>query len=112
MSKALDATCTAGVVLADGIPVIGATILSEGVGSSSGVLILDEDRQTYIGKTSGDLKIALEKIASALSQIATALTTIDSKPAGTLAPAPAAASAISAISAVQAELTALKEVLK
>jgi hypothetical protein len=112
MSKAIDATCSAGIVLAGALPVPTATKLCQGVGPSSGVLILDEDKQTYIADTSGDLKTTLGKIATALSQIATALTAIDAKPTGTLPPAPAAAAAIAQITAVQVELTALKEVLK
>lgn len=112
MTKMLEATCVAGVVTADGVPVVSAEILSEGVGASSGVLFLDEDQAKYIPKTSPDLKTTLEKIASALSSIASALTTIDGKPTGTLPPAPAAAASIAQISAVQVEISALKEVLK
>lgn len=112
MSKAIAATCSGGIVKAGSLPVAGALVLSEGVGSSSGVLLLDEGRATYLAKTSEDLKATLEKIAAALSQIATALTAIDAKPVGTLPPAPGSAAAIAQITSIQAELTALKGVLK
>jgi hypothetical protein len=94
------------------LPVPGAEILSEGVGESSGVVILDEDRKLYIAKTSGDLKTTLEKISDALSQIAAALTAIDAKPPGPLPPSPVAAAQIAQITALQGELVALKGMLK
>lgn len=110
MSKILSATCEAGVVKVDDLTIPGVTVMSEGVAASEGVLLIEVAELHYFGKTSGDLKLALEKIASALSQIATALTTLDAKPVGGTgsAPAPAAASAISQISSLQAELTTLK----
>ncbi len=112
MSKVLDATCLAGVVKVGALPVAGADILSEGVASSSGILVMDEDRKTYIPKTSGDLVTTLEKIADALGDIASALTLLDGKPTGTLPPAPAAASLITSIQATKAEVEALKEALR
>lgn len=66
MSKILSATCQAGIVTADGVPVPGAVILGEGVGASSGALILDEARKVYVPKTSPDLKTTLEKVIDAL----------------------------------------------
>lgn len=113
MTKALEASCTAGIVTAGALPVVGAEILSEGVGSSSGILILDEDRKTYIPKTSGDLKTTLEKLASALGKIASTLTSIGAGMTGpTTAPPPTLAADVAQITAIQAEITALKEVLK
>lgn len=73
MSKVLEATCLAGIVKVGQTPVPDTTVLSEGVGSSSGVLILEEDKKTYIAKTSPDLKSTLEQLEVALSQTATAL---------------------------------------
>lgn len=112
MSKILEATCTAGVPYVGAIPIPTATILSKGIGPSTGIMILEEDKQTYIAKTSPDLETTLTKIASALGQIVTALTLIDAKPLGPLPPVPAAAANILQLTALQAELTALKEILK
>jgi hypothetical protein len=86
--------------------VLEASILSEGVGSSSGILLLqDDDGKIYIAKTSGDLKTTLEQISTALTHVATALTALDAKPIGTLPPAPAVAANVAAITAVQAALS-------
>jgi hypothetical protein len=120
MSKILQASCVGGVVTASGVPVPAATVLSEGVGSSSGVLLLDEDKATYVAKTSPDLKTTLTKIISVLGQLTTALTLIDTKVMvttcgagpGTAGPTPLAASNITQIASIQAELTILKESLK
>lgn len=74
MPRVLNATCENGVVTAEGAQVPGAVILSEGVGSSSGLLFLDGDKKTYIGKTSPDLKTTIEKAVEAIQKIAEGLT--------------------------------------
>lgn len=112
MSKMLNATCVGRIVTSSGVPVPSAEILSEGVGSSTGVLLMDEEEAKYITSNSSDLKTALEQIANALTSIASALTLLDAKPLGTLGPSPAASASISQVTAVQAQLSALKEVLK
>lgn len=71
MSKVLSASCAAGIVTCEGVPVPGVTILSEGVGSSSGVLILQGSSKYYVAKTSPDL-------ASIIPDICTILTALDS----------------------------------
>ena len=69
MSKVLDATCVNNKVTCEGSEVPNVTVLSEGVAESSGLLILEDDRKTYVPKTSPDLKAALELIISALTAI-------------------------------------------
>lgn len=117
----LDATCEAGVVTADGVPVPGAQILSEGVGASSGVLLIDEDRARYVAKTSPDLKTTLEKLIVALDKTVAALQAIDGvgslvtscgAGAGSATWIPVAASDISGITSAKADLEALMEELK
>lgn len=113
MTKILEASCVAGVVQVGSLPIAGATILSEGVASSEGILILQGgDGKFYVAKTSPDLKTTLEKVASALTQIAAALTILDGKPLGTLTPVPGAATQIAAITSLQTEVAVLKEMLK
>jgi hypothetical protein len=112
MAKILPATCVGGVVKVGALEVPSAVILSEGVASSAGVLVVEEDAAHYLAKTSPDLKTTLEKIASALGQIATALTALDAKPLGTLPAAPSSAAAIAQITTLQGELTTLKGALK
>lgn len=113
--KLLTATCVGGIVTSGGLPVVGATVLSEGVGPSSGVLLLqDDDGKIYIAKTSGDLNSTLTQLITALDNVASALSAIDVKPVGGTgsAPAPAAASNIAAITAAKVALTTLQGVLK
>jgi hypothetical protein len=114
MSKALEATCEGGVVTAEGVSVDEPEIMSEGEGSSVGVLLQDQEKTWYFAKITPDLKSTLEKISSALGQIASALSSIDAKPTGGSgsAPAPAAAGNISAINTVKAEVDALKDNLR
>lgn len=113
MSKILAATCVAGVVTAEGVPVPAAVVLSAGVAQSSGILIVDADKAWYIALSSSDLKTTIEKVSQALTQTATGLAsagpTLDSLVPGSGAPVSAAAVQINAI---VVELTALKEALK
>lgn len=113
MSKMLEATCAGGVVTAEGVPVPAADILSEGVGSSSGVLLLDEDTAKYLTSNASDLKTALTKINSALSEISSALTALAAGMTGpTTAPPPTLPASVAIITAKVAELAILKESLK
>ncbi len=126
MSKALPASCAAGVVLTGGIPVPSAEILSSGVGPSSGVLILDEDEAFYIPDTTPDLDTTLAQIITALTQVSQALAqtvlalnVLDNKPLGALPPVPAVTAnstaitaAAAAVTAATAQLTVLKAILK
>lgn len=74
MSKVLTATCVGGIVSVQGIPVPGVELLSEGVASSEGILIIDEDRAYYVTNIGNDLDTTLEKLIAAIGKIATALT--------------------------------------
>lgn len=73
MSKIIEATCQAGIVSIEQIPHQGVKILSEGVGQSQGIAILEVDKQTYIANTTPDLKTTLEKLIAALEKVETAL---------------------------------------
>jgi hypothetical protein len=113
MSKVLTGTCLAGQVFAEGLPVLGAVILSEGLGPSEGVVILEDDEITYLARTSPDLKTTLEQLTSALTTIATTLTAIGAGMTGaTTAPPPTLPAGVTAINAAATALTALKAVLK
>lgn len=113
MAKVLNASCVGGVVSAEGVSVPNAVILSEGVGASAGVLILDGPRAYYAARTTPDLEttlenliLALDQVKSALDSAASALTTIDNKPAGTLPPSPAAGADIAGITSAGEEIAA------
>lgn len=114
MAKILAATCQAGVVKVGNLSVGTATILSEGVASSEGTLILDGERRTYLAKTTPDLISTLEKIADALNEIGSALAALDLKPTGGVGavPVPAVVANVAAISALRTQLTSLKEALR
>jgi hypothetical protein len=113
MSKMIEATCVSGLVTAESVPVPSADILSQGVGSSSGILILDEDDAKYITSNATDIKTTIEKVNSALSEIASALTAIAAQMLGpATAPPPTLPASVIAINLKVTELTALKEMLK
>lgn len=111
MSKSLEATCVLGVVTAEGVPVPSATVLSEGVGPSTGVLVLDDEKAFYLAKTSPDLKSTLEQVIAALTQVATSLTTLGAA-IPTVTTPPTLAAEVANLTSKIALLTALKEVLK
>jgi hypothetical protein len=117
MSKVLDATCVNHKVTCEGVEVPNVTVLSEGVSASSGLLILEDDRKTYVARTSPDLKSTLEKVISALGQIATALTAIDTNnyiisSGPDVHGGPRAVSNIASLNSLVTDLTTLKDALK
>lgn len=120
MSKMLDASCVAGVVTSEGVPVPTATILSEGVGPSSGVLLLDEDKARYIAKISPDLKATIEKLIDALTETASALNSTVSAflsiasgmTGSTTAPPPTLAADLLPITTSASSITATKVLLE
>jgi hypothetical protein len=116
MSKMIEAACSGGIVTASGLPVTVASVLSEGIGASTGILILDEDQAKYLAKTSPDLKATLEKLSTHLSTvsgtlntIANVLTSIGAAMTGpTTAPPPTLATSVATIVSDATNLTALK----
>jgi hypothetical protein len=116
MSKVFEAECESGEVtipeLSDA-PCPEASILSEGVGSSSGFLLISAGKKVYLAKVTPDLKATIEKAASALSTIASALTAIGAGMTGaTTAPPPTLAASVTSINTVVSELNTLKEDLR
>lgn len=114
MSKLLEATCSpAGIVTADGVPVEGAVILSQGKAQSSGILLIDGEKLWYLTSSASDLKTTIEKVASALNQAATGLNSAGGALNGLAGGSGAGAiAAAAAITPIVAELNALKEALK
>lgn len=113
MSKVLEATCAAGIVTSGGFPVVSATVLSQGIGPSTGFLILCEDAAYYVAKTSPDLDATLQQIITALTDVATALTAIGAGMTGpTTAPPPTLGVNVASITAAAAALTTLKAILR
>lgn len=118
MSKVLRATCENSIVTCEGVPVPAARILSEGIGASVGVAVIEDDRVDYIPKTSPDLKLTIEKLITALNNVSSALTLIDNRvyvlasgSPDTFGP-PVATATIVSLSTAISDLTTFKEVLK
>lgn len=112
MTRILEATCQAGVVKVAGHTVVPTpTILSQGTQSSTGLLIMEGDRATYIATNTTDLVTTLTAIASSLGTIASSLVSIaasDGSPGLIISIGVAAAQ----LTAAQAALTTLKGNLK
>lgn len=127
MSKVFAATCEAGVVSVDDLAIPDVIVLSEGVGPSEGVLILQDESAYYIPYTAIDLKNTLIKIETTLTNLVNAinkigdeLTLIGAGMTGpTTTPPPTLAvdvllikSYATNINGIKAEFTAIKDNLK
>ncbi len=106
MSKVISATCAAGVVTADGLPVTGAVILSEGVAPSAGVLLMQGESHYFVAKTSPDLKTVIGHLNTILTNLVTVLTSHDGGLGSTQT------ATIALIATANTTLTTLKENLK
>lgn len=124
MSRILAATCVTKIVTAEGFPVPLATILSEGNGPSTGILIMQDGKAYYVTSNALDIKLSLTKLTTALNNVVAALTKLNTVPipcagavtgstyAGTATPTQIAASDIAAITAGIADITAFQELLR
>jgi len=105
----LEATCTAGVVSANGGIVPSCQILGEG-GSSSGYLVIGDEKFFYLPKTTPDVKSFLTQIETLCDKIGALCDSI--KTITVLCSAPASPSGPPLNSAVftvaKAEITAIK----
>lgn len=112
MSKILEATCISGVVKWEGSPV-EAEILSEGIGSSDGLLLLEKEKAYYLTSNASDIKTTLEKLIDALTKVTETLTAIGGNMTGpTTTPPPVLAANVIAVNLLVTELTTLKGSLK
>ena len=106
MSKMLEATCVAGVVTSDGVPVPAAEILSEGVKASEGILLLEGDKAKYVTSNASDIKDLISSLEGILDQTITILTAVDT------AAAAGQAANIAALGTLKTALGVSKENLK
>jgi hypothetical protein len=106
--QVFDASCLAKIVTVENMPVATATILSEGNGSSTGIAILEKDKQYYLTSNATDIKALIASINDLITKITTVLTSLDGV---TNAPG-ASASNIALITAANAQLLLTKELLK
>ena len=120
MSKILAATCVAGVVTSEGVPVPIAEIFSAGIASSEGLLILQNGNAFYITSNATDIEATLDGVSDAITSltatIAQLITTFGSFAAAmtgpTTAPPPTLAAELAVLTAKSAELTATKATLE
>lgn len=121
MSKILIGSCTAqGKVFSEGFELPEAQVLSEGKQASQGLVLIDKDLVQYLTSSATDIKSTLQKISSALQQIADGISALDSATVKSVAGAgvtflrvPAAASSqVSQINSIKAEIDQLKDALK
>ena len=115
MSKILDATADAsGLVSAEGFNLSNALVLSEGKQASSGLLFIDEQKLRYLCSSATDIKSTLNHLGLVLSQIASALTSIDGKPTGGTGSAvvPLVAGNVAQINSIKSQIDTLKDALK
>lgn len=112
MSRVLEGSCNASVVTVDG-QVVEASILSKGLGESSGVAIIDKDKVYYLTSNADDLDLTIEKLNSSLTKLISIITAIGAGMTGpTTAPPGTLAADLAEITAIVTELTTLKGSLK
>lgn len=107
MGKIIEAECSNEQIKINGFGVEGS-INSKGIGESEGYAFLDEGRVVYFPNQSSDLEDILDKIDAILSNVVTVLTGLDG---ATNSPGAQTAN-IAQVSAAQAELAAIKGVLR
>ncbi len=107
------ATCEAGVVKVGNYTISDVTILSGGVGSSTGLLIIDLDKCYYVPNATSDLELTLDKIVDSLTKIGAIFTSIGSNMTGpTTAPPPTLVADLLELNNIAIELEMLKGELK
>jgi len=115
-----NATCASSVVTANGQVVPDCPILGQG-GSSSGYLIISNNKLVYLPKTTPDVETFLTQIENLCGKLETLCDTIQAitvtcsapaSPSGTPLNSAAFATAKSDIAAIHSNLTTLKGALK
>jgi hypothetical protein len=101
-----------GVVTVEGKPV-QATILSNGVASSTGIVTIEDDKVTYIPYTTQDLEYTIEQLIAITQQLVLTLTAIGAAMTGpTTAPPPSLPADLISLTAKATLLTTKKAALK
>lgn len=103
----LDATCENGVVTCEGQE-IDAEILSEGMGSSSGAVIVDKGTAKYFTSNASDIKDLITSLESIIQQVVLIATALD---AVTVSPGSATA-LITQLTTLKTQLGLTKDQLK
>lgn len=113
MTRVLAATCENSEVKISGLTVQEAEILSEGIGQSTGCVIISKDKVFYITSNATDLKDSITKVVEAITKISSILTSIGAGMTGpTTAPPPTLATDVLELNGIGSELTTISEALK
>ncbi len=113
MSKILDATCDASSVVKVEGKTVTATILTDGKKASTGVVLLEEGKATYVTSNTSDIKDILTKLKTAIDKLADTLTDIGTGMTGvTTAPPPTLAASVTLIKSYATDLDTIKGALK
>jgi hypothetical protein len=111
--KMVEASCVAGVVSLEGIPVPAAEFFSEGVAQSDGIALMQGERVVYLNSNASDLKESIEQCVSILQSISAILLTITSGMTGsTTAPPPTFGADKTSLDLAITQLGLLKDLLK
>ena len=105
--KVFNANCAAGVVTIGGKPVLNCPILGEGVGASSGYVVMAENKLVYLPKTTPDVKSLIGIIEGVCDAISALTVTTIALGAPTSPPLNSAA-----FTALKSQATTLKNSLK
>lgn len=108
MSKILPATCSAASVVTVENKPVQATILSNGKAQSTGVVLLEQDKSTYLTSNASDIHDLIVNIGSLVDQIKLCLNGLD----GVTASPGSNAAAIAVVDTLKAQLLAQKDLLK
>lgn len=112
MSKVLPASCENGKVTVEGQEV-QATILSQGTKSSTGIVVIDADKVTYIAMNTTDLSETIDKACEMIQDIALLFTSVASGMTGpTTAPPGSLPADVIMLQNKATQLLALKDNLK
>ena len=105
--KIFNANCAAGIVTVNSLPVPNCPILGEGVGPSSGYVVMAENKVIYLPKTTPDVKTLIGLIETLCTNIASLTVTTVALGSPTSTPLNSAS-----FVALKAQLTSLKTTLK
>lgn len=107
MSNVIEATCENNVVKIAG-KTVPATILSQGKASSTGVVLLDAEKATYVTSNATDLATLINTLGDVIQKIIEIATSLD---AVTVTPGTAAAN-IALLTVMKTQLVLTKDLLK
>lgn len=110
--KFIDASCQNNQVTADG-KVVPAEILSQGKKSSTGVMLMDEDKRAYLTSNATDIADLITKLESLVQLISDTFSAIGSGMTGpTTAPPGSLPTSITQLATIKSQLDTMKVNLK